>query len=494
MMNGKTSYKVRVNELQARYKTNKAGERVPYRYIVRWRVGGKRHEEGFALKGQADSFRSDLNSAAKRGEAFDRQTGLPPSLAPKQDSPTAMTWYQLARAYAEMKWDNSAAKHRSSIADSLIVIVMATFTEGGRRPDARHISVALRRAFNLNQRDQLFPEHLADALKWAEDHSRPAGEVADLDVLRTLLTRIGKKRDGKKAARDTIRLRRITLRGLLDFGVEKKVLDHNPLDKVKAKRSKAVSGQVDRRSVVNAIQARCLLNAVARISPRLVVFFALLYFAGLRPEEAVNLKRANIDIPAPVRNEETGELEYGWGEIHLDTASPDIGAEWTDNGEGREERGLKHREDDDGRTVPCNAELSRYIWEHLDEFGTAADGRLVRAVRSDARLSSSVYGRVWARARAYAFDLDVVHPLLAKRPYDLRAAAVSAMLNATGDPVRVAEWAGHSVAVLLRVYAKCIDGGETQARQQLAAYFGTAPKTGGQRQNGGNTGEAGVAA
>jgi integrase len=54
-----------------------------------------------------------------------------------------------------------------------------------------------------------------------------------------------------------------------------------------------------------------------------------------------------------------------------------------------------------------------------------------------------------------AFTPEAIDSLLAKKPYDLRHAAVSTWLNATNDPVRVAEWAGHSVAVLLRVYAKC---------------------------------------
>lgn len=42
-------------------------------------------------------------------------------------------------------------------------------------------------------------------------------------------------------------------------------------------------------------------------------------------------------------------------------------------------------------------------------------------------------------------------------------AAVSTWLRTSGDPAQVAEWAGHSVAVLLRVYAKCIHGMEHEA-------------------------------
>ena len=56
---------------------------------------------------------------------------------------------------------------------------------------------------------------------------------------------------------------------------------------------------------------------------------------------------------------------------------------------------------------------------------------------------------------------------IAKRPYDLRHAAVSTWLKASVEVTRVAEWAGHSVAVLLRVYAKFIDGGEQTARARV---------------------------
>lgn len=47
---------------------------------------------------------------------------------------------------------------------------------------------------------------------------------------------------------------------------------------------------------------------------------------------------------------------------------------------------------------------------------------------------------------------------LAARPYDLRHAALSSWLNAGVPPTEVAERAGHSVAVLLSTYAKCLDG------------------------------------
>jgi integrase len=57
--------------------------------------------------------------------------------------------------------------------------------------------------------------------------------------------------------------------------------------------------------------------------------------------------------------------------------------------------------------------------------------------------------------------------MLARRPYDLRHACPSTWLNAGVPPARVAKWAGHSVEVLLRVYAKCVDGDDRAALRRI---------------------------
>lgn len=49
---------------------------------------------------------------------------------------------------------------------------------------------------------------------------------------------------------------------------------------------------------------------------------------------------------------------------------------------------------------------------------------------------------------------------LAARPYDLRHGGVTLALNAGVPAPEVASRAGHSVEVLWRVYAGCIDGHE----------------------------------
>lgn len=79
---------------------------------------------------------------------------------------------------------------------------------------------------------------------------------------------------------------------------------------------------------------------------------------------------------------------------------------------------------------------------------------------------------MWRKARKAALTEEEFASPLAKRPYDLRHAAVSTWLNAGVPAPQVSEWAGHSVAVLLHVYAKCIAGREEQARRRIADALG----------------------
>jgi integrase len=252
--------------------------------------------------------------------------------------------------------------------------------------------------------------------------------------------------------------KRAVLFNALAYAVELGLLDANPVVGVRWRAPKT-SHAVDRRSVVNPEQARLLLDTVKetpRSGPRLVAFFALLYYAALRPEEAVALRARDLDLP-----------DEGMGWITIDRAAPDAGKEWTDSGEKRDDRRqLKHRAVGDTRRVPCHPELGRILKEHLRTFGAGEDGRLFAGERSDT-LATVTYIRLWDRAREAALTAEQYASPLARRPYDLRHAAVSSWLAAGVAPTRIAEWAGHSVEVLLSVYAKCLDGGEADDIRKL---------------------------
>lgn len=204
----------------------------------------------------------------------------------------------------------------------------------------------------------------------------------------------------------------------------------------------------------------CALNLPLPAAQRLLAGCAPTTSAR-RPEEACALKKENLSIP-----------EEGWGTLFIERAMPEVDGSWTDSGQASEEKALKHREDNVGRTVPCPPELTALLQAHLSAFGTTADGRLFRGERSRGRLGSTVYGRAWAKVREAVFTPAVVASPLAKRPYDLRHAAVSTWLSGGVEPTRVAEWAGHSLSVLMNVYAKVLDGGEQAARDRVAKILG----------------------
>ena len=157
-----------------------------------------------------------------------------------------------------------------------------------------------------------------------------------------------------------------------------------------------------------------------------------------------------------------------WGELHIRSAMPDAGSEWTDDGSPRERRQLKHRAEGDSRIVPIHPELTGLLRDHLTQFGTAPDGRLFRCVRGG-ELPTMTYRRAWIKARRVALTAAEQASPLARRPDDLRHACLSTWLNGGVYPTQVAEWAGHSVDVLLRIYAKCIAGQDELAKRRISA-------------------------
>jgi integrase len=148
------------------------------------------------------------------------------------------------------------------------------------------------------------------------------------------------------------------------------------------------------------------------------------------------------------------------------------GSRWSDDGSIRPRRELKHRAEGETRTVPIHPDLVKLLRDHLAEFGTGPGGRIFSLPRGGV-VTSTAYLVIFHKARTAAFTEAEAASLVAQRPYDLRHAAVSTWLNATGDPAQVAEWAGHTVDVLLRVYAKCIAGRQEAAKRRI--YDATRP-------------------
>jgi len=247
----------------------------------------------------------------------------------------------------------------------------------------------------------------------------------------------------------------------MEYACETGVLPFNPLKKVKWTKPRTLR-TIDPRVVINSDQARQFLAAVASQGARgqrLAAFFGCLYYGALRPEEAIDLRRDENLISLPAT---------GWGEMRLTNAQPRSGTRWPDSGNSRERRALKHRADGETRSVPIHPELVTLLRDHLERFGTGPGGRVFAGPRGGT-LAEWSYLEIFHTARKDALGpADAGGPLMG-RPYDLRHAAVSTWLDAGVPAAQVAEWAGHGVDVLLRVYAKCIAGQQGEAKRRIEA-------------------------
>ena len=140
-----TSFDVRVFAIRRR-----PGRKV---FEVRWRVAGRDRSRSFMTRALADSYRSELVRAARRGLAFDPANGEPAAWAASE--PVTATWYQHAVAYSEMKWPRLAPHSRASLADALATVTPLLTRETGRRPPDRTLRAALYgHAFNPSRRSR----------------------------------------------------------------------------------------------------------------------------------------------------------------------------------------------------------------------------------------------------------------------------------------------------------------------------------------------------
>lgn len=287
-------------------------------YQVRWTVAGKVRYATFGTKALAGSHEAKLKTAARQGEAFDAVTGLPLSAASDdqdrgQEPEYDVTWYEFACAYVDMKWDEMSPNSRRSIADSLATATTALLATKRGAPKPAQLRKALYGwAFNTKRREAGLPAGLAPAIAWIERNTVPLADLDDPDTLRRVLNQLARKQDGQPAAATVVARKRAVLFNLLGYAVDKKHFPMNPLATVRWKSPK-VAEAIDRRRVVNLRQAQALLEALAAqgsMGRHLEAFFGCIYYAGLRPSEAVMLTLDELQLP-----DEDGE----WGWLYLGT-------------------------------------------------------------------------------------------------------------------------------------------------------------------------------
>lgn len=447
-------------------------------YRVRWSVAGKIFPKTYATKKLAESFLSKLTTAAREGVPFDVRSGLPLPMARQL---SRRSWFQHACEYVDIKWPHISPGHRRGISETLTQATLVLLSGDRGKPEDALIRRSLHSwAFSKAARNgkdlatATPPAEFEQPIQWLKDNTVDLSEFEDAIVTRRVLDALSVRQDGKATAASTIARRRATLHGALQYGVELKIFAANPIDTITWTSPKH-DDEVDRRVVVNPAQARTLLGAVREIYPSLEAYYGCMYFAGLRPAEVRHLAEQHLTLP-----------ERGWGELLLVGSTQQTGQVWSDTGAVREDRPLKHRSARSTRIVPACPELVALLKRHLTESGTGPGGRLfVTRTGPFGRVPLKAYcnpvhpntsTRFWDKARKKALSKEQYASPLARRPYDLRHACVSLWLNSGVPATQVAEWAGHSVNVLLKVYASCIDGQDEAAKRRIEAALARTPE------------------
>ncbi|CCH35230.1 integrase [Actinosynnema sp. NPDC047251] len=452
------TYKVNIWELKT-LKPGKDGRKRPKPYGVRWITAGREHSEWYRTKTLADRRRNKLISATEAGEPFDVESGLPKSEAEKA---AARSLLRLAQEFINHEWEGAAPNTRKRNVDTLAIPVAAFVSSAKGAPDIATLRRTLTGYLLVppNARNRELTTEEEAAARWIEAASRPVRELDKIETA-SLLRTLGRNLNGKPAADWTVRTRRGTLHNLLSYAVDVGELGFNPVVGSRAALQRGNS-EVDPRVVLNPAQARNCLAGVTYAGGRpgrfdyLYGFFASMYYAGLRPCEVNRVREEDCKLP-----------DSGWGELLLEKSASRAPSRYVDSGQTWEARNLKRRAQGTVRPVPIPPHLVVILREHIERFGVTSDGRLFRGLKNGDPVGASVYCDVWRKARLVGLSPQQARSPLGEDPYDLRHAAVSTWLTAGVSPAEVAERAGHTVEVLLKVYAKVLDGQREPSNRKI---------------------------
>jgi integrase len=225
------------------------------------------------------------------------------------------TGYSYVLGYVDKRWPGAAAHTRKSMLEALATVTAALVCDRPQAPDFADLYRALMRyALPPAARVDSRPPEVARMLRWLESASLPLVALEDEDIAERALSAIALRLDGKAAASTVARRKRAVFYNVLDMAAtgKRRPLSRNPLDTMKWKPPE-VAEKVDRRVVANPRQVGECLAALTYIGDRdrdrgsrLVAMFACMYYAALRPAEAMNLRQADCRLPAS-----------GWGRLYL---------------------------------------------------------------------------------------------------------------------------------------------------------------------------------
>ena len=423
------------------------------RYRVKWAVDGRHKTRSFKTKEQADRLRSHLQQAVRAGEVFDVDSGEPVGW-----EQSAATWWSWSSEWLGLKWPQWAGTSRRSAVESLVAVTPHLVRRGAPAPPTDLTRWLWHVGFVPST---VGGDRLSREVAWLERWSIALREISP-EMLETAMTAATTRRDGHPMAASVSRRRFNTVKAVLSAGLRRGLIERSPVDRMvwSLPRNSDTVNVVTLPSISDVAEiVEELANAKMDFA-QYAAFFATIGFAGLRPSEAARLRPVDLGLPSA-----------GWGEALVVGALTSPGARFSVGGEALEEKGLKHRAESETRRVPLPPPLvSRLAW-HIDRW-SRQDEDLVFLNRRGNGLAPGNWSRPWRQLRAERWPAG--HPLADTVPYDLRHTAATMMLRAGVMPSEVARRLGHSVEMLMRIYAGVFEDEVVRSNELITGELITA--------------------
>jgi integrase len=304
------------------------------RYRVKWEVDGRHKTRSFRTKEQAERLRSTLQQAIRDGLRFDAETSEPADW-----HRTSTTWWSWSSEWYALKWPDWAGKSRKSGAEPLVAITPHLVRDRAPELDFDLSSWLWQVGYRPNLADEA---RAGRELAWLQRWSLPLDEI-DPGTLERALTAATTRQDGRRMAATSVKKRRDLINAVFAAAERRELIDRNPMRRI-VWRAPSRSIEVDITTVpstADVLRAVELAADQTGYGAHYAALYVLVGLAGLRPSEAAGLLVADLELPST-----------GWGTARVRGATTSPGSRYTDDGEAREDKGLKHRPESSSRTVP----------------------------------------------------------------------------------------------------------------------------------------------
>jgi integrase len=413
-------------------------------YRVKWRVQGRDKTRSFRTKGQAEHFWRRLCTSLEDGATFDPTTGLPLSWTQQHKS-----FAEVAQEYVQLFWSShEAASLRSTVEALSYSVIHLTRSRSANPYSFSDLTRAAKYLILHPSFPGLATAHEIEVRDWILKNSLKLSEINAVTTNK-LLEKLQKSSSGdRQLSPTTLRKRRQALHATFELAVRQNYLKENPLKGSLFKKAD-VEWAVNPERFLTPAECREsveLLDSKGESGQRVGTFVSLLWLAGLRPGEALGLRKRDL------------VLLKSNPRILISQNVVQVGKAWTSDGQAQAVKQPKSRALGSVRVVPIPDELRSRLRKVVKSL--EPDDLLFANTKGDKPLSLTVFEDAWVDVRKGPTRL-----------YDLRHTNASILIYSGLNIIEVANRLGHSVHVCARTYLHVLSSYDATSNAQINAFL-----------------------